>query len=152
VVCTIKPWSMQYIDVTCRRYVALRPPLHISVEPDAVEISQKVWQASKIMAIICYLEWCNPYTKNKSINWECAAAPWQLIDWEHDVILLWFGVQGSKGAVSIRMDVYGVSMCFVNVHFRAHRENYNGRVLVSIWLSWLCKTVFKSCCSLPVVP
>jgi len=41
-------------------------------------------------------------------------------------------VQGSgKGAVSVRMDIYGVSVCIVNVHFRAHRHNYAGRVMVS---------------------
>lgn len=39
------------------------------------------------------------------------------------------GFWGGKGAVSIRMDVYGVSLCIVNVHFRAHRENYAGRVM-----------------------
>jgi len=32
----------------------------------------------------------------------------------------------------VRMNAYGVSLCFVNVHFRAHRENYEGRILVII--------------------
>ena len=32
------------------------------------------------------------------------------------------------------MNVCGVSMCFVNVHFRAHHENYVGRLVVSTFL------------------
>jgi len=34
--------------------------------------------------------------------------------------------------VGVRINVRGVSMCFVNVHFTAHRENYAGRVMVTL--------------------
>ena len=37
-------------------------------------------------------------------------------------------MQGLKGAVAVRMKLYGISMCFVNSHLSAHDHNYESRV------------------------
>lgn len=36
--------------------------------------------------------------------------------------------QGNKGAVTIRMDVYGISLCLVNSHLAAHDGHLQERV------------------------
>ncbi|XP_040576069.1 phosphatidylinositol 4,5-bisphosphate 5-phosphatase A [Lepeophtheirus salmonis] len=38
------------------------------------------------------------------------------------------GYWGSKGAVSIRFNLYGVSFCFLNCHLHAHDENLQARI------------------------
>lgn len=38
--------------------------------------------------------------------------------------------QSTKGAVSIRMNLYGVSFCFVGCHFTAHEKYYRERIEV----------------------
>lgn len=38
------------------------------------------------------------------------------------------GYWGSKGGVSVRFSVYGVSICAVNCHFAAHEENLEQRI------------------------
>lgn len=37
-------------------------------------------------------------------------------------------LQGNKGAVTVRMDVYGVSVCLVNSHLAAHDGHLDERV------------------------
>lgn len=37
------------------------------------------------------------------------------------------GMWGNKGAVSIRLSIYGCSLCFVNAHLSAHDENLKDR-------------------------
>ena len=37
------------------------------------------------------------------------------------------GVMGNKGAVSIRMNIFDTSVCFVSCHLRAHKEEVLGR-------------------------
>ena len=39
--------------------------------------------------------------------------------------------QGNKGGVSIRLDISGVNICFVNCHLTAHRDELERRVQVS---------------------
>ena len=38
-----------------------------------------------------------------------------------------FSLQGNKGAVSIRLDVYERSLCLINAHLAAHIENWADR-------------------------
>ena len=38
--------------------------------------------------------------------------------------------QGNKGGVSIRMDIAGVNICFVNSHLAAHLDNVPERIQV----------------------
>ncbi|XP_044762445.1 phosphatidylinositol 4,5-bisphosphate 5-phosphatase A-like [Coccinella septempunctata] len=38
------------------------------------------------------------------------------------------GMWGNKGAVSVRLSIYGCSMCFVNAHLSAHDEHLKDRV------------------------
>mmetsp|Transcript_29682 Transcript_29682/g.52112 ORF Transcript_29682/g.52112 Transcript_29682/m.52112 type:complete len:752 (-) Transcript_29682:209-2464(-) len=37
------------------------------------------------------------------------------------------GYGGNKGAVAVRMDVYDTSICFINSHLAAHKNNVQGR-------------------------
>eukprot|EP00471_Norrisiella_sphaerica_P013852 CAMPEP_0184494738 /NCGR_PEP_ID=MMETSP0113_2-20130426/29461_1 /TAXON_ID=91329 /ORGANISM="Norrisiella sphaerica, Strain BC52" /LENGTH=704 /DNA_ID=CAMNT_0026880613 /DNA_START=81 /DNA_END=2195 /DNA_ORIENTATION=- len=37
------------------------------------------------------------------------------------------GVGGNKGAVSVRMNIYDTSLCFINSHLAAHKKNVQGR-------------------------
>lgn len=38
--------------------------------------------------------------------------------------------QGNKGAVTIRMDIAGLNVCFVNCHLAAHLKNVGDRIQV----------------------
>ena len=40
--------------------------------------------------------------------------------------------QGNKGGVSVRMDVCGVNVCFVNCHLAAHQQKIAERIEVSM--------------------
>lgn len=38
------------------------------------------------------------------------------------------GMWGNKGAVSVRLSIYGISMCFVNAHLSAHDDHLKDRI------------------------
>ena len=39
-------------------------------------------------------------------------------------------LQGNKGGVSIRLDLFGVNICFVNCHLAANKDRLAERVMV----------------------
>ena len=61
----------------------------------------------------------------------------------------WFGLfcfpfQGNKGGVSVRLEIHGVSVCFVNCHFAAHDHAITQRISVSFHSIHFLRLIFAS--------
>lgn len=51
------------------------------------------------------------------------------------ITIFFYCLQGSKGTVTVRLDVYGVNVCILNSHFQAHPENFAPRIEVLFTLT-----------------